>query len=124
MGEGGVITIANDAMASVVPMLRHNGHTAFEHERKNYWIPAMGDLRFPQYNGGDLWPNNFCLGEIECALGAKLLDRIDEINQEKRTRALRFIDALGDFPVLQDQRTFVCKKMKRIHRDFICDQLF
>jgi dTDP-4-amino-4,6-dideoxygalactose transaminase len=104
LGEGGAITVASDEMASIIPMLRHNGHSAFDYEREDYWIPAMGDLKFPQLNGDDLWPNNFCMGEIECALGIKLLDRIDEINQEKRKRALRFIDALGDFPELEWHR--------------------
>ena len=45
-------------------------------------------------DGEPLQPNNYCLGEVECALGAKLLERIDSINDEKRARALRFIDAV------------------------------
>jgi perosamine synthetase len=104
LGEGGMITTTNDSMESIIPMLRHNGHTAFEYERKDYWIPAMGDLKLPQLDGNDLWPNNYCLGEVECALGVKLLDRIDEINREKRNRAIRFIDALDDFPELEWHR--------------------
>lgn len=28
-------------------------------------------------DGDMLWPNNYCLGEIECALGVKMLERID-----------------------------------------------
>ena len=43
----------------------------------------MGNVDLPKLNGEYLWPNNFCLGEIECALGSKLLDRIDIINNEK-----------------------------------------
>lgn len=41
---------------------------------------------------------------MECALGAKLLERIDQINDEKRARALRFIDGLADFPELEFHR--------------------
>lgn len=104
LGEGGMVTVAKDNMASILPMLRHNGHTAFEYDRKDYWVPAMGDLKLPQLNGDDLWPNNFCMGEAECALGIKLLDRIEKINQEKRQRALRLIDNLKDFPELEWHR--------------------
>lgn len=49
-------------------------------------------------------PNNYCLGEVECALGAKLIDRIDAINADKRDRALRFIDAIGEDTPLKFHR--------------------
>ena len=45
----------------------------------------------------DLLPNNYCLGEVECALGTKLLERLDEMNAQKRSRAIRFIDELKEF---------------------------
>jgi dTDP-4-amino-4,6-dideoxygalactose transaminase len=44
------------------------------------------------------------LGEVECALGAKLLDRLDRMNQEKRERALYFIDALRQYDALEFHR--------------------
>ena len=91
-------------MAEIVPMLRHNGHCGFNYERENYWIPAMGNVDLSELNGKPLWPNNYCLGEVECALGIKLLDRIDQINKEKRERAMYFIDALSDFPELEFHR--------------------
>jgi len=104
LGEGGMVTLADDSMAAILPMLRHNGHTPFENERENYWIPAMGNLELPKLNGEYLWPNNYCVGEVESALGIKLIDRIDEINQDKRKRALWFIDALEGFPELEWHR--------------------
>lgn len=52
--------------------------------RPDYWKPAMGNVDFPELDGERLWPNNYCLGEVECALGAKQLDRVPEINAEKR----------------------------------------
>ena len=58
----------------------------------------MGNVDFPVLEGEILWPNNYCLGEVECALGLKLLERIDEINGQKRKRALDFITALSEFP--------------------------
>ena len=88
----------------MVPALRHNGHCAYDFERPDYWKPAMSNVDMPMLGGDMLWPNNYCLGEVECALGAKLLDRIDAINAEKRARALWFIDSLKDFPELEFHR--------------------
>ncbi len=104
LGEGGMLVVKNKNMAEIVPMLRHNGHCGFNYERENYWIPAMGNVDLSELNGEPLWPNNYCLGEVECALGVKLLDRIDQINKEKRERAMYFIDALSDFPELEFHR--------------------
>jgi dTDP-4-amino-4,6-dideoxygalactose transaminase len=104
LGEGGMFVARDPEIAAIIPMLRHNGHCAFDFPREDYWIPAMGNLDFPTLNGAALWPNNYCLGEIECALGIKLLDRIDTINHEKRRRALWFIDNLHEFPELEFHR--------------------
>ena len=90
--------------ANLIPMLRHNGHCAFDFEREDYWIPAMGNVDLPELSGNPLMPNNFCLGEVECALGEQLLKRVDEINSEKRRRALEFIDELKDFAELEFHR--------------------
>ena len=100
LGEGGMITVKDDAYAAILPMLRHNGHCAYPGERPDYWIPAMGDVDLPLLRGEYLWPNNYCLGEVECALGARQLDRVDEINARKRARALAFMDALAGYPEL------------------------
>lgn len=104
LGEGGMLYVQDPEAAAVVPALRHNGHCAYDFERPDYWKPAMGNVDMPMLGGDMLWPNNYCLGEVECALGAKMLDRIDAINAEKRARALLFIDALGDFPELEFHR--------------------
>lgn len=104
LGEGGMLTVKDEKIANILPMLRHNGHCAFNFEREHYWKPAMGNVDLPELNGEVLWPNNYCLGEVECALGTKLVDRIDLMNQQKRQRALTFIDALADHPELQFHR--------------------
>ena len=104
LGEGGMLYVRDPHLAALVPMLRHNGHCAFDFERPDYWKPAMGNVDLPMLDNTPLQPNNYCLGEVECALGAKLLDRIDSINDEKRARALRFMDALADFPQLEFHR--------------------
>mgnify|MGYP001202102368 CR=1 FL=1 len=100
LGEGGILTVSSFAHAKLIPMLRHNGHCSFGFDRDDYWIPAMGNVDIPILNGSVLWPNNFCIGEVECALGAKLLERVNHMNTMKRERALHFIDSLSDFPQL------------------------
>lgn len=104
LGEGGIIVVNEKKYADIIPMLRHNGHCNFPFGREDYWIPAMGNVDFPVLNDKILWPNNYCLGEIECALGTKLLDRLDELNSQKRKRAIYFIDALKDYHELKFHR--------------------
>ena len=104
LGEGGMMVVKEKKYADIIPMLRHNGHCIFPFDREDYWIPAMGNVDFPVLNNNILWPNNYCLGEIECALGIKLLDRLDELNSQKRKRAIYFIDALKDYPELEFHR--------------------
>ena len=87
-----------------MPGLRHNGHCAYDFERPDYWKPAMGNVDVPTIDGEMLMPSNYSLGEVECALGAKMLERIDTINDEKRCRAMRFIDGLSDWPELEFHR--------------------
>jgi dTDP-4-amino-4,6-dideoxygalactose transaminase len=104
LGEGGMLYVKDPAQAAVIPALRHNGHCAYAFDRPDYWKPAMGNVALPMLDNEPLMPNNFCLGEVECALGAKMLDRIDSINDEKRARAIRFIDALAAYPELEFHR--------------------
>ena len=104
LGEGGMIVVKDEKYAQILPMMRHNGHCTFPFERIDYWIPAMGNVDFPELDGANLWPSNYCIGEIECALGIKLLERIDKMNAEKRTRAVHFIDSLKDYTELKFHR--------------------
>ena len=104
LGEGGMLTVKDKRYADIIPMLRHNGHKPYPDGRSDYWLPAMGDVDFPELDGVRLWPNNYCIGEVECALGLRQLDRVTAINAEKRTRALRFMDALSDYPELDFHR--------------------
>ena len=64
----------------------------------------MGNVDLPHLNEKTMMPNNYCLGEVQCALGQKLLERVDKINSEKRRRALYFIDDLKDCPELEFHR--------------------
>jgi len=104
LGEGGMLYVKDEKLINIIPLLRHNGHCAFPFNKDKYWVPAMGNVDLPEINGRYLLPNNFCIGEVECALGIKLLDRVDTINNEKRKRALYFIDSLKDYPELKFHR--------------------
>ena len=113
LGEGGMLVVKEKKYADIIPMLRHNGHCAFSFERKNYWEPAMGNVDIPVLEGKSLMPNNYCLGEVECALGIKLLERINQMNEEKRKRAVRFIRELSPFNLLKFH--FVPTKQHNYH---------
>ncbi len=101
LGEGGMLVVQDPERAALVHQLRHNGHCPYPAERTNYWTPAMGDVDLPRPG---LWPSNYCLGEVESALGVALLKRIDQMNAEKRARALAFIDGLRQYPELRFHR--------------------
>lgn len=102
LGEGGMLTVRSPEAAALVPGLRHNGMRAYDGDRPRYWVPAMTDVDF-DIEG--LWPFNFCIGEVQCALGSKLLERLDRINAERKVRAERFIAAMADYPELVFQNT-------------------
>jgi len=104
LGEGGIITTDDSKYKELIPMLRHNGHCGFNFERENYWQPAMGNVDLPMLDNEPIMPSNYCLGEVECAIGIELLKRIDQLNDQKRKRAIYFIDAMQDFDQLEFHR--------------------
>lgn len=132
LGEGGMLMVRDPQLAKLVPMLRHNGHCGFDFDRPDYWVPAMGNVDMPMLDGEMLWPNNYCIGEVECALGIKQLERVQTINAEKRAKAIRFIDALADFPELAFHRVdstrhnyhLLAARMTTPHRDAFIRSMF
>lgn len=97
LGEGGMLTVASKRHAALIPGLRHNGMRPYPGSRPRYWVPAMSDVDF-DIDG--VWPYNFCLGEVQCALGTQMLKRLDAINAERAQRGHRFIAAFRDYPEL------------------------
>lgn len=91
LGEGGMICTNSSQYAAVIPGLRHNGHAPFSgRDPKFYWKPAMSNV---DIDIEGVWPNNFCIGEVQCALGSAMLPRIQEINDLRRRRFLKFEEA-------------------------------
>ena len=95
LGEGGMLVLRSAKSAEAVPGLRHNGMRGYEGDRSRYWVPAMSNVDF---DIAGLWPYNFCIGEVQCALGSKMLERLDAINAERKKRAERFIAAMTGLP--------------------------
>lgn len=101
LGEGGVLVVKDKENAKYVPGLRHNGHAPYG-EREHYWKPAMSNVDLDIEN---VWPFNYSLTEVQAALGGKLLDRVDGLNNQRRKRAQTFISELASYPELFFQKT-------------------
>lgn len=89
LGEGGMLLVKSDADAALVPGIRHNGCCGFNYPRDRYWVPAMSNV---DMDIEGFWPNNFCIGEAQCALGSvelksltKYTDTIIAQNDKLRT---------------------------------------
>jgi dTDP-4-amino-4,6-dideoxygalactose transaminase len=101
LGEGGMICVKDPEWTKVLPGLRHNGHRPYPAPRDRYWVPAMVDVDF---DWAGVWPHNFCLGEVQCALGLKMLSRVAAINAHRRARYVRFTEAMASCAELVFQK--------------------
>jgi dTDP-4-amino-4,6-dideoxygalactose transaminase len=95
LGEGGVLTVRSEADAALVPGIRHNGVRPFPAGRERYWVPAMSNVDLDMEN---VWPNNYSIGEAQCALGSELLKTLDENNGKLAAQAAYLRRALADVP--------------------------
>lgn len=101
LGEGGMLTVSDPEDGERARKLRWMGNWPFAGERERYWKPAMGNLVSGMKG---VWPFNFCLSEVQCAVGRKLLQRLDAINARRRVQADFIRSALADVPELDFQR--------------------
>ena len=88
LGEGGMFVCADDDDAERAPGIRYNGCCAYPADRERYWVPAMSDV---DSFLDDRWPQNFCMGEAQCALGTEELKSVIKnnntlIEQDKKIR--------------------------------------
>lgn len=95
LGEGGMLAVRNDEDAKLVSGLRFCGIRPYDGPRDRYWVPAMSNVDLDLEG---IWPNNFCLGEAQCALGSILLRSLDQTNATLRTQAEKIKNALADVP--------------------------
>jgi len=129
LGEGGVILVKNKKFDKKVRALLHNGVEPYKRkDPKLYWKPSMNNIINAKKN---FWPYNFCIGEIQCALGIELIDRIDSLNKIRIFRAQKFINSLKKYEELKFQKTRkgyknvyhclvakYCGKNSKIKRDY------
>ncbi|MCK4624498.1 MAG: DegT/DnrJ/EryC1/StrS family aminotransferase [Phycisphaerae bacterium] len=93
LGEGGMLTVRSDEDAGLVPGLRFSGCLGYEGDRPRYWVPAMSNV---DIDIEGIWPNNFCIGEAQCALGSAALKSLDKTNHTLITQAEKLKAALAD----------------------------
>ncbi len=95
LGEGGMLTVSSDADAALVPGIRHNGCCGFHYERARYWVPAMSNV---DMDIEGFWPNNFCIGEVQCALGSEELKSLTACSDRIIAQNDRLRELLADVP--------------------------
>ena len=100
LGEGGMLAVRNPEHGELARRMRWMGNWPFEHDREKDWVPAGNNVVQP---APGRWPANFCLGEPSAAVGRRMLQRLDAINDQRRRQAERFIGGLRDFPELDFQ---------------------
>ncbi|NTV38295.1 MAG: DegT/DnrJ/EryC1/StrS family aminotransferase, partial [Anaerolineales bacterium] len=98
LGEGGVLTVKSDADAALTPGLRHNGVRPFPADRERYWVPAMSNVDMDLET---VWPNNFSIGEAQCALASELLKTLDKSNDRIIAQATKLRAALSGIPEIK-----------------------
>lgn len=91
LGEGGMLTTNDDESAKDIPPLRWVGMKPFENQ-KRYWIPFIYDI--VKVRG--CIPFNFCMGEIQAAVGRVQLKKLDKMNERRRELAHRLSEGLKD----------------------------
>ena len=99
LGEGGMIVVKSNDLASKVSGLRMNGHAPFEN-KPEYWLPAMTNV---DLDIDGMWPMKSSMSETQAAVGRLVLKRLNDITEQRRTRGLAFRDAMEKFPELKFQ---------------------
>lgn len=95
LGEGGMLTVKSDEDAALVPGLRFCGAIGFSAGRERYWVPAMSTV---DMDIEGQWPFNFCLTDVQSALGSQMLKRLDAVNQTLIAQGNRIRKGLADTP--------------------------
>lgn len=103
LGEGGMLYVKDNILASKVLGLRHNGHRNFKFKRKNYWLPAMGNL---DLDIKDKWPYKFTLSEVQCGAGIVMMKKLNKLNSLRIKRAKEFIKKFSQFSELSFNNSF------------------
>jgi len=114
LGEGGMLTVKSDSDAALVPGLRHNGCRAFAGVRERYWVPAMSTV---DIDIEGVWPNNFCIGEAQCALGSMLLKRLEKVNDTLVEQGMKIRNLLADTEEISFNT--ITEGYRHVHHQFV-----
>ena len=101
LGEGGMFVCADDADAAAAPGIRHNGCCAYPADRERYWSPAMSCV---DSFLDDRWPQNFCIGEAQCALGTEELKSVIANNNTLIAQDRKIREKLAAVPEISFSR--------------------
>jgi len=101
LGEGGALLVKDAADAALVPGLRFCGIAGFAGERERYWVPAMSNVAV---DIAGLWPNNFCIGEAQCALGSVMLESLTAHTDRIIEAGMKIRGLLADTPEISFAR--------------------
>lgn len=95
LGEGGMLLVKDEKDAAVVPGIRFNGCCSYVEKRERDWVPAMSNV---DMHMDGLWPNNFCLGEAQCAVGRAALTTLKADTDRIIAQNMRLRELLSDVP--------------------------
>ena len=101
LGEGGMFVCADDVDAAAAPGIRHNGCCAYPADRERYWSPAMSCV---DSFLDDRWPQNFCIGEAQCALGTEELKSVIANNNTLIEQDRKIREKLAGLPEISFSR--------------------
>ncbi|MEP3144635.1 UDP-4-amino-4,6-dideoxy-N-acetyl-beta-L-altrosamine transaminase [Qipengyuania citrea] len=90
--EGGMVTTQDAKLARRIALLRSHGVTRDEDMLEN---PSDGGWYYEQVDLG----YNYRITDVQAALGASQLDRVDTMQAERRARADRYDEILADLPL-------------------------
>ena len=100
LGEGGMLAVRDPNHARQARRMRWMGNWPFEGEREKDWVPAGNNLVEPIPGR---WPLNVCMNVPAAVVGRQMLKRLDQINEQRRHQARRFVGAMKDYHELDFQ---------------------
>ncbi|MUV59837.1 DegT/DnrJ/EryC1/StrS aminotransferase family protein [Halobacterium sp. CBA1126] len=89
-GEGGMVVTNDDSLADRVRKLRNHHQTKSPDEKQDNWGYDVDGLGF-----------NFRMSEIQAVMGRSQLERLPEMNDNRREVAQQYLAALEDIPGLE-----------------------
>lgn len=92
-GEGGMIVTDDGALAERLRRLRHQGMSLSDFER--HGMPPTTYESYPEVG------YNFRITDVQAAMGRVQLAKLDEMLARRRVIAERYLDYLGNHPLLQ-----------------------